>query len=49
MAIGLVDQSEIKTWQERRSEGGNVGLAKAAEKSLPWQINEAEELKKGGH
>lgn len=44
-----VDQSEIKTWQDRRSEGGDVGPAKAAEKPLPWQIKEAEELKKGGH
>lgn len=33
-----VDAREIREWRERRSEGGSVGPARAAERPLPWQV-----------
>jgi carotenoid cleavage dioxygenase len=33
----FVDQREIEAWQNRRSEAGDVGPARAAKEPLPWQ------------
>ena len=34
----FVDHADIEEWNNRRSEGGDVGPLKAAEHPLPWQI-----------
>jgi len=33
----FVDQRDIEAWRVRRSEAGDVGPVKLAEKPLPWQ------------
>lgn len=38
----FVDHADIAEWEMRRSNEGDVGPVKAAEKPLPWQIRAAE-------
>jgi carotenoid cleavage dioxygenase-like enzyme len=42
-----VDQGDIKAWDARRAEGGDLGPVKAAEKPLPWQIQQQEKKTNG--